>query len=113
MFNQFFGEEGVKRVSKWTAISLILLSAFLLVEVISGLKELPNIGKEVYPQSTIIVSGTGEAYAIPDIATFSFSVVETGMTVKQAQEKADTKINKALAAVRESGIEDKDIKTTG
>ncbi|OHA94510.1 MAG: hypothetical protein A3E02_02550 [Candidatus Zambryskibacteria bacterium RIFCSPHIGHO2_12_FULL_38_34] len=113
MFNQFLGEEGVKRVSKWTAISLILLSAFLLVEVISGLKELPNIGKEVYPQSTIIVSGTGEAYAIPDIATFSFSVVETGMTVKQAQEKADTKINKALAAVRESGIEDKDIKTTG
>lgn len=113
MFNHFWGEEESKRVSKWIAISLIFLSAFLLVKVIGGLKGLPNIGKEVYPQSTIMVSGTGEAYAIPDIATFSFSVTETGTTVKQAQEKADAKINKALAAVRDSGVADKDIKTTG
>jgi uncharacterized protein len=113
MFNQFFGEEGAKRVSKWTAISLMLLSAFLLMKVIADFKRLPSVGREVYPQSTIMVSGTGEAYAIPDIATFSFSVVETGTTVKQAQEKSDAKINKALAAVRDSGVADKDIKTTG
>lgn len=113
MFNQFLGEEGSKRVSKWIAISLIFLSAFLLVKVIGGLKGLPNIGKEVYPQSTIMVSGSGEAFAIPDIATFNFSVTETGATVKQAQEKADAKINKALATIRESGVADKDIKTTG
>jgi len=112
MFNQFFGEEGTKRVSKWTAVSLMLLSAFLLVKVIADFKRLPNIGREVYPQSTIIVSGKGEAYAIPDIATFNFSVTEVGNTVKQAQEKADAKINKALTAVRESGVADKDIKTT-
>jgi hypothetical protein len=113
MFNQFLGEEGAKRVSRWAAISLILLSAFLLVKVLGDLKRLPNVGKEVYPQSTISVSGSGEAYAIPDIAVFSFSVTETGNTVKQAQEKADVKINDALTAVREAGIEDKDIKTTG
>jgi uncharacterized protein YggE len=113
MFNQFLGEEGAKRVSKWTAISLMLLSAFLLMKVIADFKRLPSVGREVYPQSTIVVSGTGEAYAIPDIATFSFSVVETGTTVKQAQEKSDAKINKALAAVRDSGVADKDIKTTG
>jgi uncharacterized protein YggE len=112
MFNQFLGEEGSKRVFKWTAISLILLSAFLLTKVLSELKKIPNIGKEVYPQSTIMVSGTGEAYAIPDIATFSFSVTETGSTVKQAQEKADAKINNALATVRQSGVADKDIQTT-
>jgi len=112
MLNQFLGEEGAKRVSKWTAISLILLSAFLLMKVIADFKKLPNIGKEIYPQSTIMVTGKGEAYAIPDVATFSFSVVELGDTVKQAQEKADQKINKTLAAVRESGVQDKDIKTT-
>lgn len=112
MFNQFLGEEGAKRVSKWMAVSLMLLSAFLLVKVIGDLKKLPNIGREIYPQSTIMVSGSGEAYAIPDIATFNFSVTEVGGTVKQAQEKADQKINKALSAVRESGIDDKDIKTT-
>src|SRR3989344_2454696 len=103
MFNQFFGEEGSKRVSKWTAISLMLLSVFLLVKVIGDFKRLPNVGREVYPQSTISVSGSGEAYAIPDIATFNFSVTEVGSTVKQAQEKADGKIDKALGTVRESG----------
>ena len=111
MFNQFLGEES-KRVSKWAVISLMLLSAFLLMKVIADFKRLPNIDREIYPQSTIMVSGKGEAYAIPDIATFSFSVIELGDTVKQAQEKTDQKINKTLAAVRDSGVEDKDIKTT-
>lgn len=113
MFNQLFsGEEG-KRISKWIAISLVFLSVFLLIKIIGDFKKLPNIGREIYPQSTIMVSGSGEAYAIPDVATFNFSVTELGSTVKQAQEKADVKINKALGAVREAGIEDKDIKTTG
>jgi len=112
MFNQFLGEEGLKSVSKWLVISLMLFSLFLLIKVFGDFKRLPNIGREIYPQSTIMVSGKGEAYAIPDIAAFSFSVVELGGTVKQAQEKADEKINKALAAVREAGVEDKDIKTT-
>jgi uncharacterized protein YggE len=81
------------------------------VRVFSDLKRFSNIGKEVYPQSTIMVSGTGEAYAIPDIASFNFSVTELGDTVKQAQEKLDQKINKALSAIKEAGIAEKDIKT--
>lgn len=91
----------------------MFFSLFLLIKIIGDFKKLPTIGKEVYPQSTIMVSGSGEAYAIPDIATFTFSVVELGSTVKQAQEKADAKINKALAIIREAEVEDKDIKTTG
>lgn len=113
MFNQCCSEEEGRKISKWIVVTLVFLSLFLLTQVLAGFEKLPNIGKEVYPQSTIVVSGSGEAYAIPDIATFNFSVTELGSTVKQAQEKADTKINKALTAVRESGIEDKDIKTTG
>ncbi|MBN2093826.1 MAG: SIMPL domain-containing protein [Candidatus Zambryskibacteria bacterium] len=113
MFNQFLGEEGFKRISKWAAISLMLLSAFLLTKVISELKTIPTIGDEFYPQSTISVSGEGEAYAIPDIATFNFSVVEISDTVAGAQEKAEQKINKALSILEEEGIEDKDIKTIG
>ena len=73
MFNQVLGEEGGKRISKWVSIALVLFSLFLLVKVIADLKRLPNVGREVYPQSTISVSGKGEAYAIPDIATFDFS----------------------------------------
>lgn len=112
MFNQVFGEVEAKRIGKWMAISLVLLSAFLLFKVITDIKRLPTVGREIYPQSTITVSGKGEAYAIPDIATFNFSVTEVGDTVKQAQEKLDQKINAALSDVREAGVEDKDIKTT-
>ena len=112
MLNQYFGEES-KRISKWVVISLVIFSSFLLVKVLADLVRLPNVGKETYPQSTIVVSGAGDAYAIPDIAAFSFSVVETDKTVKQAQDKANQKINDALAAVRASGVADKDIQTTG
>lgn len=112
MFNQFFGEEGSKRISRWVAASLMLLSAFLLVKVLSEIKKLPSVGKEIYPQSTIMVTGQGEAYAIPDIASFSFSVTETSESVASAQKMLDEKINKALDIVKASDIEDKDIKTT-
>jgi uncharacterized protein len=113
MFNQFFGEEGSKGISKWISISLMIFSLFLLVQVIAGLKGLPNIGRNPNQYPTIAVSGTGDAYAIPDVATFSFSVVETDKTVKQAQDKANTKISNALAAVKAAGIDDKDVQTTG
>jgi uncharacterized protein len=111
-FSQFFGEES-KKVSKWVVISLVFLSLFLLVKVLGDFKRMPSIGHEVYPQSTIVVSGTGDAYAIPDIASFSFSVVETASTVKQAQDQANKKISSSLDAIRASGVADKDIQTTG
>jgi len=113
MFNQILGEEGSKRISKWGAISLVLFSLFLLVKIITDLKRLPNVGREVYPQSTIMASGTGEAFAIPDIASFSFTVTEMGESVEAAQGLLDIKITKSLAVLKESGIEEKDIKTTG
>lgn len=100
-------------MSKWTAISLMFLSAFLLVKVITDFKRLPNVGREVYPQSTIMVSGKGEAYAIPDIASFSFSVTEVAKSVESAQKLLDEKITKALGVLKEADIAEKDIKTTG
>ena len=110
MFNQILGDEQ-RRVGKWAAISLLLLSAFLLVQVVTDLKRLPNAGREIYPQSTIMVSGQGEAFAIPDIATFSFTVTEAGENVESAQGLLDRKMEAALVAVRAVGVEDKDIKT--
>ena len=110
MLDQILGDES-NRVGKWVATTLLLLSVFLMVLIISGLKRLPSVGREVYPQSTVMVTGEGEAYAIPDIASFSFSVTEAGETVQSAQELLDKKINKALAAVKDTGVEDKDIKT--
>lgn len=111
MLNQFLGEEGAKRVVKWGSMSLMFLSIFLLVKIVADLKKLPNAGREIYPQSTIMVSGEGEAFAIPDIASFNFSVTEVSETVEGAQGLLDGKITKAIATLKEAGIDEKDIKT--
>ena len=62
-------------------------------------------------QNTITVNGTGNAYSIPNIANFSFTVSDTEKTVADAQAKATTAGNSALAVVRAAGVADKDIQT--
>lgn len=101
------------RLSKAILWTVVLLALFLGVKVLSSLKELSYIGKGVYPSNVISVSGTGEVLAVPDIASFSFSVVEEGKTVKEGQDKATKKINSILEAVKGLGVEEKDIQTTG
>jgi uncharacterized protein YggE len=99
--------------TKYVNWAVGLLCIFLAVLSLTGLKRLGYIGKEIYPQRTIMASGEGEAYAIPDIASFSFGSTESGDTVKEAQKKVDAKINKALSAIKDAGVEEKDIKTVG
>lgn len=114
--NEFLnGMDGLQknRLSKAVLWAVILLAVFLGVKVLSSLKELSYIGKGVYPSNVIAVNGTGEVLAVPDVASFSFSVVEEGKTVKEAQDKATKKINSILEAVKALGVEEKDIKTTG
>jgi uncharacterized protein YggE len=113
--NEFLnGMDGTQknRLSKAVLWAVILLAVFLGVKVLSSLKELSYIGRGVYPSNVIAVNGTGEVLAVPDVASFSFSVVEEGKTVKDAQDKATKKINSILDSVKSMGVEDKDIKTT-
>jgi uncharacterized protein len=93
-------------------VSFVCLSVFLAVEALSAIKEFSYIGRGVYASNVITVMGKGEALAIPDIATFSFSVVETGKTVGDAQDKSAKKINSIIDTLKQSGIDEKDIKTT-
>lgn len=88
-----------------------ILTIFLIIISIKELKAIGYVGKESPVYNTISVTGKGEAITIPDIATFSFSVTETGKTVAEAQTKATEKINAALKAVKDAGVAEKDIKT--
>ena len=98
-----------ERVWKVGAVVGILLSVFLAV---LSVKELRSIGIQQNPvYNTISVTGKGEAVSIPDIATFSFSVTETGKTVTDAQSKASEKLNAALKAVADAGVKDRDVQT--
>lgn len=90
----------------------VFLALFLLIVSIKAFREIGYVGKEYPVMNTISIVGKGEEFAIPDIATFSFSVTEEGKTVEEAQGKATTKANAALDAIKKNGIEEKDIKTT-
>jgi len=92
---------------------VVLLAVFLGFKALNTMKEFSYVGKDVYPTNVISVTGRGEAIAIPDTSSFSVTVSEEGKTVKEAQDKASTKINAIIDAVKELGVEEKDIKTTG
>ena len=57
---------------KSLVVFLAVLSVFFLVKIYGSIKENGFIGQDIYPQTTISVTGEGEISAVPDIATFSF-----------------------------------------
>jgi uncharacterized protein len=61
----------------------------------------------------ISVSGTGTVTVTPDIAILSMGVYSKETTVSAAQSIAAEAMNKVLAALRQNGLIEKDIKTTG
>jgi uncharacterized protein YggE len=102
-----------RRLRGSAALVLTLLALFLVVEVVKGVKEFKYIGGGVPVTNVVTITGEGEVFAVPDIATFSFSVIEEAATVGAAQEVATEKINAILSYLKDAGIEDKDIKTLG
>ncbi len=109
---QYLAEGQKKRLFSVVMFVLVLLAIFLGIQSLNSLKEGQFIGRGDYPANVVSVNGEGEVFAVPDIGSFSFSVVEEGKTSKDAQDKASTQINKVLEGIRALGIEDKDIKTT-
>lgn len=90
-------------------IFLLITTIFMVFKTITAYKESAFVGLE--GQSTITFTGKGEVFAIADVATFNFSVVETSSTVAKAQEASAEKINAIMNYLKEQGIEEKDIKT--
>lgn len=89
------------------------LSLFLVTKIVTEVAGWPSVGKDVPPQATITVSGKGEIVRVPDIATFSFSVTEESLDVAVAQDSAAKTSNAILAFLEKSGVNKKDIQTSG
>src|SRR5581483_6309001 len=107
--------EGSWGLSLKRALSIAgwFLVAFLAVQTIAGITGLKYIGTGIAPSNTISVSGHGDVYETPDVATFSFSIVSDKPTVADAQADATAKANATLAYLKQAGIDDKDIQTSG
>jgi len=103
-------QKETKNILQAGALLLLVLAVLFGVKVVAELKGYTFIGDET-PKATITVSGEGEVTASPDIATLSVSVDIEKKTVADAQKEATEKINAIIAFLKESGIDDKDIRT--
>jgi len=103
-----------ERIWKIVYIVGVFVVVVLAIGSLIGLKVLGTAGNNYRNQTppTISVNGAGEMVAIPDVATFSFSVTETALTVGDAQTKAATKTNAAIKVLKDAGIAEKDIMTS-
>ena len=88
---------------------IVALAAWTISEVLNY----KNIRKDYSNIAYVTVSGTGESFAIPDIANITMTAREVGKTTAEAQKMVQDKFAPAKAALLELGIQEKDIKTTG
>lgn len=92
---------------------MALSGAFIIVLIVYfGVKSFNEIDNRPDQQNAISVTGNGEVFVKPDVAQISLTVEKEAVSVIGAQEAATQAINKVVAFLKESKIEDKDIKTT-
>lgn len=106
--NNEFWSMGITRKSFLTLF--VILSLFLLSKTIGEIMSYRSIGGTSTP-GTITVTGSGDVFAVPDVATINFSIDETGKTMEEANNKASDKNNAVLKYLKDKGIDEKDIKT--
>lgn len=89
--------------------ALGMLALFLLVLTINGAQ---NLGRPDSPAMNLItVTGEGKASALPTVANITFTITESASTVAAAQTAATAKNDAAIAAVKNLGVDEKDIRT--
>lgn len=101
-----------ERGKAYQAISLflIILSVFFLIKIVH------SFNRDSYMKDgqrhTITLTGHGEVQAVPDIATFYFTITKEAKTVKEAQGMVADVEKAAIDALKELGVEEKDIQAT-
>ncbi len=100
------------RVNKFLVVFLAIVSVFFIAKTVNEFKTGSLIGRSGNATNLITVNGKGEVLAVPDIATFTYSVTEESKSVAEAQQKATARTNSVLAYLKGKGVDDKDVKTT-
>jgi len=89
-------------------IFLIIIS---IVALVAGLG-ISYVISNMPPEHTLTVSGEGKISAKPDVAIVEMSVISQNENVELAQSENDQKMQRVVNFLKESGIDEKDIKTT-
>ncbi len=107
-----FSKEEVSKVMKSLIILIVVIAVFFIFKIAETAREYRYIGSGMAASNVITVTGSGEVFALPDIATIGFTVRNEGANVKIAQDATTAKMDEVLAKILELGIDDKDVKTT-
>lgn len=108
----FFDQKNAERMGKLLLLIALFAALFILMKFLNETRKWTGSEEDLTKVSTIDVSGEGIAFAIPDVATESFTVEQKSATVKEAQSTVTTKVNDILSFLKTSGVAEKDIQTT-
>ena len=86
-------------------IPLALAASFVAV--------MPAGAQEAGRQSNIVVTGEGEATLSPDMALIQLAVVREAETARAAMDSNNEAMTAVIAALKEAGIEARDLQTNG
>ena len=91
---------------------LMLLAAILALWIgAKFLNEIKDLTRPSLSSPTILVTGEGKVLAKPDVGMVNLSVVSSSLDMSFAQDGAAETVNKAIDFLKNSGVEEKDIKT--
>lgn len=84
-----------------------LVAVYIIGQMVYDFRALP----QNYPRE-ITVSGEGKAFTKPDIALVSLGVTTQALKSQDAVNENNSKMSEIIKAVKDLGVEDKDIQTT-
>jgi hypothetical protein len=93
------------------AILILIVAVFMVFAAMNEYKKGGYIGQDIVAKNTITISGEGKVFSAPDIGIISLGVVSDAKTVAAAQKDNVTKMNKITQAIKDLGVEEKDLKT--
>ncbi len=107
----------------WKRVALVILTIALLLPVgLAGVwlwgqatspaaAQTSEATSDYSPSETITVVGQGSVYIKPDIARVSIGVETSAETISEAVAENEAKMEAILAALEETGVDEKDIQT--
>jgi uncharacterized protein YggE len=95
-------------------VATLALRAAMLVAAAAGLATAPVQAQPAppAPEARVIVTGDGSVSVAPDHARVSGGVITRGKSVKEASDANAKLMTAVTAAIRDAGIEQKDIRTS-
>jgi len=88
-----------------------ILLALLLLSISAN--QVMGFKNKFKPATTISVSGLGKAIGIPDVGLISLSVISDKASAKEVMQDNAKKMNEIIKFVKDSGVEAKDVQTSG